>query len=72
MPGEAARPSDPIRVLILDEHPYKALRSSGIETVQELTSLSREMLLLIQGIGPAYADAIEAELALHNLKLRTD
>jgi DNA-directed RNA polymerase alpha subunit len=72
MPGEAATPADPVRRLWLTEPPYKALVSAGIETVGELTDLSRQRLLLIRGIGPAYADAIEAELERHYLKLQPD
>ncbi len=49
---------------------YNGLRRTGIHTVDDLASQTREQLLAIEGIGPASVEEIRQKLADRGLTLR--
>jgi Bacterial RNA polymerase, alpha chain C terminal domain len=56
--------------LTLPVRTYNGLRRSGIHTVDDLASQTREQLLAIEGIGPASVEEIRQKLADRGLTLR--
>jgi uncharacterized protein len=56
--------------LILPVRTYNGLRRTGIHTVDDLASQTREQLLGIEGIGPASVEEIRQKLADRGLTLR--
>jgi uncharacterized protein len=55
--------------LVLPVRTYNGLRRTGIHTVDDLTSQTREQLLAIEGIGPASVEEIKQKLADRGLTL---
>jgi carbon monoxide dehydrogenase subunit G len=56
--------------LVLPVRTYNGLRRTGIHTVDDLASQTREQLLAIEGIGPASVEEIRQKLADRGLTLR--
>ena len=56
--------------LTLPVRTYNGLRRTGIHTVDDLASQTREQLLAIEGIGPASVEEIRQKLADRGLTLR--
>jgi carbon monoxide dehydrogenase subunit G len=56
--------------LALPVRTYNGLRRTGIHTVDDLASQTREQLLAIEGIGPASVEEIRQKLADRGLTLR--
>jgi carbon monoxide dehydrogenase subunit G len=56
--------------LYLPVRTYNGLRRTGIHTVDDLASQTREQLLAIEGIGPASVEEIRQKLADRGLTLR--
>lgn len=55
--------------LVLPVRTYNGLRRTGIHTVDDLASQTREQLLAIEGIGPASVEEIRQKLADRGLTL---
>src|SRR5580693_7643993 len=56
--------------LVLPVRTYNGLRRTGIHTVDDLASQTREQLLAIEGIGPASVEEIRQKLADRGLTLK--
>src|SRR5580698_963811 len=56
--------------LVLPVRTYNGLRRTGIHTVDDLASQTREQLLAIEGIGPASVEEIKQKLADRGLTLK--
>jgi carbon monoxide dehydrogenase subunit G len=59
-----------LETLVLPVRTYNGLRRTGIHTVDDLASQTREQLLGIEGIGPASVEEIRQKLADRGLTLR--
>jgi carbon monoxide dehydrogenase subunit G len=68
--AEAGQDEGALEELGLPPRALASLHKVGITTVSQLTALTDDEVLAIDGIGPAFVDEIKAKLAEHDLALQ--